>query len=739
VLALAGGLILSLAFPPAGAWPLAFVSLAPLVWGLRRTGPGVGAVLGLTFGLGFFGATLYWIWLFGAMAWTSLTLVSALYVAVFGAVAPSLLRRGHPIRSAIGVAALWTAVEWVRATWPLGGFSWGTLGVSQVDDRLLLPLATIAGVWGVSFVVVAVNVLVTEAVAHDGGAMARRAGRVALAAVLIVVPAAIPFARAEGPELHVASLQVDVRESSRPTRSDEDLAIARAHVDLHRSLADDPPDLVVWGEGALDPGALADPDTVAMVRDAVASIGVPTIVGAVADDPDGGQRTTVLALDGQGTQVDRYDKVQLVPFGEFVPWRSRLDWIEALEQIPVDRIPGERVHTIGLPGLPAIGTPICYENSFPRLPRGLVDDGAEILIVPVNNASYGSTAASAQHLQMSRMRAVETGRWVVNAAISGVSAFIDPQGRVVSATELFETDILRGTVRPSSGRTPYVGLGDLLPLLGAVVAVGLFLMPRRRIRARAPADPLPERPRVLVIVPTFDERATIERLITGVLDRDQDVAVLVVDDASPDGTAAIVRGLASADPRIRLLERPSKSGLASAYLEGFGLGLGEGFDLIVEMDADLSHDPGEFDRLLAGASRFDLTIGSRYVEGGAVTNWSRGRLALSRAGNLYARFMLGFPIHDATSGYRIYRKELLADVLARPIASEGYGFQVELALRSWRLGYRVGEVPITFRDRQHGTSKISRRIVVEALWLITVWGLSARFGHGEDLEPADEA
>jgi dolichol-phosphate mannosyltransferase len=327
----------------------------------------------------------------------------------------------------------------------------------------------------------------------------------------------------------------------------------------------------------------------------------------------------------------------------------------------------------------------------------------------------------------------------VNAAISGVSAFIDPQGRVVSATELFETDILRGTVRPSSGRTPYVGLGDLLPLLGAVVAVGLFLMPRRRIRARAPADPLPERPRVLVIVPTFDERATIERLITGVLDRDQDVAVLVVDDASPDGTAAIVRGLASADPRIRLLERPSKSGLASAYLEGFGLGLGEGFDLIVEMDADLSHDPGEFDRLLAGASRFDLTIGSRYVEGGAVTNWSRGRLALSRAGNLYARFMLGFPIHDATSGYRIYRKELLADVLARPIASEGYGFQVELALRSWRLGYRVGEVPITFRDRQHGTSKISRRIVVEALWLITVWGLSARFGHGEDLEPADEA
>jgi dolichol-phosphate mannosyltransferase len=145
------------------------------------------------------------------------------------------------------------------------------------------------------------------------------------------------------------------------------------------------------------------------------------------------------------------------------------------------------------------------------------------------------------------------------------------------------------------------------------------------------------------------------------------------------------------------------------------------------MDSDLSHDPDELGRLLAAAPTAGLVIGSRYVPGGSVTNWSRIRLGLSKAGNLYARSMLGLPIHDATSGYRVYRREVLRDLLRTPVASDGYGFQVELALRAWRLGHDVAEVPITFREREHGASKISRRIVVEALWLITKWGVAARF------------
>jgi len=203
--------------------------------------------------------------------------------------------------------------------------------------------------------------------------------------------------------------------------------------------------------------------------------------------------------------------------------------------------------------------------------------------------------------------------------------------------------------------------------------------------------------------------------------------VFVVDDSSPDGTGALVRAIAAEEPRVRLLERPGKSGLSSAYLDGFKIGLAEGYDLIVEMDSDLSHAPEELPSLLAvAAERHDLTVGSRYVPGGSVTDWSRARVALSRAGNRYARFMLGLPLRDATSGFRAYRRDVLEYLVGLGLHSEGYGFQIELAWRAWSAGYDIGETPITFREREHGHSKLSRRIVVEALWLVTVWGVRSR-------------
>ena len=728
---------MSLAFPPVGAWPIAFVGLVPLLWVLRRAGAASAAAYGLLFGLGFFGATLYWIFRFGVMAWTSLTLLSASFVAVFGVLAVAVLRRRRPWLSVLGLAAAWTAVEFVRGAWPLGGFTWGTLGVSQVDDRLLLPLAALTGVWGVSFVVVAVNALILEAIVRVGGGargLASAPAPVFAAAVLVAAPVLAGFPSAVGPALDVATLQVDVRKAGGMSSDREDLAITKEHVSLHRRLAQDPPDLVVWGEGALDPAAARDTATAGAVRDAIALVGTPTLVGAVADDEDGRQRTAVFGVDGTGTVVDRYDKVHLVPFGEYVPFRARLGWIEAIEQIPVDRAPGEGAAVMRLPGLPSIAAPICFENSFPALTRAFVDEGAAFLVVPVNNASYGFTAASEQHLQMSRMRAVENGRWVVNAAISGVSAFVDPSGAVRSRTELFATDILRGRIRSSDARTPYTRLGDWFPWLSVVVVLGVMSIPKRRVSRPVALEPLPARPRTLVILPTFDERPTIEQVIRGVLDRPDDVSILVVDDSSPDGTADAVRAIAAANPRVRLHERAARSGLASAYLHGFDRALDEGYDLVVEMDSDLSHDPAELGRLLATAADAGLVIGSRYVPGGSVTNWSKLRLGLSRAGNLYARLMLGLPIHDATSGYRVYRREVLRRLLATPVASDGYGFQVELALRAWRSGYDVVEVPITFREREHGSSKISRRIVVEALWLITIWGVAARLRPEAEME-----
>jgi apolipoprotein N-acyltransferase len=727
IIALASGIALSLAFPPVAWWPIAFLAPVPLLWLLRDARPLRGFALGLAFGIGFYGATLYWIALFGAMAWTALTVLSGLSAGLFGLLAPAVRRPGRPILTAVTWASLWTVVDWIRGMWPLGGFTWGALGVSQVTNRITVRLAVVAGVWGVTFVVVAVSGLVLAALEGGGAGVWRgRVLPVAIAALLLVAPLAIPFGRPDGRELKVATIQVDVRQAASQNPANEDVGVAELNIREHAKLAGDPPDLAVWGEGALDPAAAADPATMAAVRDVIASVGAPTLIGAVTDDPDG-EHTNVLLFDGIGNQVDRYDKVHLVPFGEYVPFRRRLSWIKALEQVPVDRVPGTSVHTVSVDGLPAFGTPICFENSFPDIPRAMVRDGAGFLVVTVNNASYDFTAASRQHEQMSQMRAIETGRWVANAAVSGISALIDPSGHVTAREGLFDTAILRGTMRSSGERTWYVRLGDWVPWLALLVVAIAFLWPRRRARTRPAPGALADSPRALVILPTFDEAPTIERVIDGVLGAPQDVHVLVVDDASPDGTAEVVRKRAETEPRIHLLERPAKMGLASAYLDGFRRALDDGYDLIVEMDSDLSHDPADLPRLLeAAAERADLAIGSRYVPGGSVSDWSRARVALSRAGNLYVRFMLGMSVRDATSGYRVYRRALLEELISPPPSSDGYGFQVELVMRAWSLGAHIEEVPITFSDRAHGESKISRGIVAEALWLVGVWGLKAR-------------
>jgi apolipoprotein N-acyltransferase len=655
-------------------------------------------------------------------------LLCAASAALFGLVTPAVCRRGQPLLQAAGLAALWTVVDWIRTLWPLGGFSWGSLGVSQVDNRITVRLATVAGVWGVTFVVVAVNVLLVEAFAGDGGA-GRRAGRVAVAALLIAAPALIPFAVPDGREVDVATVQVDVRRAAFGSVVDEDRGVARLNMAMHERLAADPPDLAVWGEGALDPGAANDLATIDDVRRTIAAVGAPTLVGAVLDDPDGSQRTSVELFDARGDPVDRYDKVHLVPFGEYVPWRHDLSWISAIDQIPIDRTPGELVHAVSVDDLPSFGTPICFENSFPALSRSFVRAGAGFLVVTVNNASYGTTAASAQHLEMSRMRAVEDGRWVVDAAVSGISAFVDPTGRVVAQAGLFEPAILRHTIRSSAGMTPYVRIGDALPWLSLVLVSGMLLAPRPRASTRQALGPLaPKDRRVLVILPTYEERETIEWVLARLLSLPERVDILVVDDSSPDGTGELVRAVAADEPRVRLMERHRKSGLGSAYLDGFRVGLDDGYDLLVEMDSDLSHQPEELPALLGSAAAgHDLTIGSRYVPGGSVTDWSRARVALSKAGNAYARLMLGLPVRDATSGYRVYRRDVLQELVPRQFHSDGYGFQIEMVMRAWNAGYDVAEVPITFREREHGHSKISKTIVAEALWLVTIWGIRSRF------------
>jgi glycosyltransferase involved in cell wall biosynthesis len=228
----------------------------------------------------------------------------------------------------------------------------------------------------------------------------------------------------------------------------------------------------------------------------------------------------------------------------------------------------------------------------------------------------------------------------------------------------------------------------------------------------------------LVIIPTYNEAETVTRVVTEVLAVEPRAEVLVVDDASPDGTGELVDKLTIELDRVHLLRRPAKGGLGAAYRAGFAWGLARPFDAFVEMDADMSHPPDRLPALLDGLDEADLVIGSRYVEGGGTRNWSRLREAISRGGNAYVRIALGLQVRDATAGFRAYRRAVLEALDVAQVRSSGYCFQVELVHRTWQEGFRVLEVPITFTEREAGTSKMSRQIVAEALWRVTLWALT---------------
>ena len=228
--------------------------------------------------------------------------------------------------------------------------------------------------------------------------------------------------------------------------------------------------------------------------------------------------------------------------------------------------------------------------------------------------------------------------------------------------------------------------------------------------------------RALIIVPTYNERENIARLIDTVLAQDARLEVLVVDDGSPDGTAAIVKGLMQRNQRVHILERPKKMGLGTAYLAGFRWALEQQVDYVFEMDADFSHDPAHLPQFLNAIERADLVLGSRYREGKVtIVNWPIERLMLSYFANVYARMVTGLPVWDATGGFKCFRRKVLESIDLSDVRSNGYAFQIEMSFRAWRQGFRIVEIPIVFVDRTEGQSKMSKAIVREAIWM--VWRL----------------
>lgn len=250
---------------------------------------------------------------------------------------------------------------------------------------------------------------------------------------------------------------------------------------------------------------------------------------------------------------------------------------------------------------------------------------------------------------------------------------------------------------------------------------------------RSAATHQPDKERVLVVIPTYDEVDNIEPIVSRVRAAVSGVDILIVDDNSPDGTGLLADRLAASDGAIHVLHRSQRAGLGRAYVEGFRWALDRGYTVVVEMDADGSHDPSHLGALLNALEGADAVIGSRWVDGGSVVNWPRSRELISRGGNLYARMMLRLPVRDATGGYRAYRRAVLEAIDVDSVASQGYCFQVDLTWRAVRAGFRIAEVPIAFRERERGESKMNSSIVLEAFWRVTVWGAAERVRRAKNL------
>ena len=238
---------------------------------------------------------------------------------------------------------------------------------------------------------------------------------------------------------------------------------------------------------------------------------------------------------------------------------------------------------------------------------------------------------------------------------------------------------------------------------------------------------MPER--ALVVIPTYNEIVNLPLIVPQILEQDTRLEVLVVDDNSPDGTGKLAEELAAADPRVHVLHRPEKAGLGKAYIAGFRWALERGYDFILEMDADFSHDPKYLTQFLVAIQHADLVIGSRYRNGVNVINWPISRLFLSLGANQYARWITGLPLSDSTGGFKCFRRAVLESIDLERVRSNGYSFQIEMSFRAWKKGFRLTELPIVFTDRVEGQSKMNKRIVREAIWMVwwlRVQGLAGR-------------
>lgn len=470
-LAAVSGLGLGLAFPPFGLAPLVLVAPALLLLAIAGARAAVRIVCGLVFGVAFFGLLLSWVGIFGLHAWLALVLAESMFAGLFAWAAGPLM--GRPFAASLGVSALWVFVmEFARSRFPLGGFPWGSLGVPLVDT----PLDAAAPVGG--------GILVAWLAAYLGALLAlvvRRRFRSVIfglvaVAVAGVVGLSVPVAPHPdaAPTLRVAVVQGNVPLPAGPATPERTAEVLANHVALTRMVQPGSVDVVVWPEDVVDldtPAPLVGEPAPEPVEQLARDLHAWFLVGVVSDAGPGRFRNSALSVAPSGIVRGVYEKTRPVPFGEYVPWRRFLGFVTALRNVPRDMVPGRDTLPVSVAGA-RIGTPISYEVVFSRIVRGFAQRGADAIVVLTNTSSYGPGAATAdQQLQATRMRAVELGEWVVQSAPSGISAVIDPEGRVVKRTGLFEAAVIRASIGLERSESPFARFGELPVIALAVVAV----------------------------------------------------------------------------------------------------------------------------------------------------------------------------------------------------------------------------------------------------------------------------
>jgi apolipoprotein N-acyltransferase len=481
-------------FPPYGLGLLIVAALIPLLWTWRGARPRHAALYAFAWGVGCYAVTVVWIRYFGVVAYIALVVAMAANLALAGAIVALLAQRG--IRSPLLTAAAWTLLEAFQGRWPFGGFPWADVGVALHELSAARALASVGGVLLVTYTAVAAAGFLLDGVIALRDQQQRAAvlaGSGVVALVLVAVVARITrFDPTPTGELHLAVLQGDDEELSLAEQQAQELT--DDHLELASQL-EGPYDLIVFPESSLDTdpeidsGLRADLTRIAAEHDAALLVNARVSVDRRdADDDSDRLYNTNLLYEPDGTLQGEYDKQHLVPFGEYVPLRSLLGDMGALRQVPYDFVAGDDTVVFDVKGTP-VGSVVCFESAFGPLVRDFVRDGAEAIVVSTNNRSYRRSGNTEQHLALSRMRAAETGRPVVQASVSGITAVLEPDGTVRDRTELFEKAIVDTTISTTTGDTLYVRFGDWVvwgcAITIVVASVVAIRRPRRELTERA--------------------------------------------------------------------------------------------------------------------------------------------------------------------------------------------------------------------------------------------------------------